>query len=77
MFALSPYDLIWSVAALLVLALTFAALFVWFRTHWDRSWDALLALLVIVVLPVVGPAAFLASRGRRPARGSSVRPTAD
>lgn len=66
MFALSPYDLIWSVGTLVVLALTFAALVVWFRTRWERTGRAILALLVIVVLPVVGPAAFLASRGRRP-----------
>lgn len=75
MFALSPYDLIWSVVALAALALTFAALFVWFRTRWDRFWEAGLTLLVIVVVPVLGPLAFLASRGRRPAEGRSAAAT--
>lgn len=66
MFGLSSYDLIWSVPALAALVLTFAALVVWFRTRWDRPWQAGLTLLAIVVVPIIGPAAFLASRGRRP-----------
>ena len=66
MFALSPYDLVWSVVALTVLVLTFAALVVWFRTRWDRPWEAGLTLLAIVVVPILGPVAFLVSRGRRP-----------
>jgi hypothetical protein len=66
MFAISPYDLIWSAGALVAVALTLAALVVWFRTRWEQAWEAVLTLLVIVVVPVLGPAAFLASRGRRP-----------
>lgn len=66
MFAISPYDLIWSAGALVAVALTLAALVVWFRTRWEQTWEAVLTLLVIVVVPVLGPAAFLASRGRRP-----------
>ena len=77
MFMASPYDLIWSVLALVALALTFAALLVWFRTRWDRFWEAGLALLVIVVVPVLGPLAFLASRGRRPAEAGSAAPSSD
>ena len=66
MFALSPYDLIWSAGALVAVALTLAALVVWFRTGWEQAWEAVLTLLVIILVPVLGPAAFLASRGRRP-----------
>jgi hypothetical protein len=65
MFAVSPYDLIWSAGALVAVALTLAALVVWFRTRWERTGEAVLTLLVIVLLPILGPAAFLASRGRR------------
>jgi glucan phosphoethanolaminetransferase (alkaline phosphatase superfamily) len=65
MFGIS-YDLTWLVLVLVFLGLTFAALLVWFRTRWDRPWEAGLTLLAIVVVPVLGPAAFLASRGRRP-----------
>ncbi|MEV0949820.1 hypothetical protein [Promicromonospora sp. NPDC050249] len=66
MFAVSPYDLIWSAGALVAVALTLAALVVWFRTRWEQTWEAVLTLLVIVLVPLLGPAAFLASRGRRP-----------
>jgi hypothetical protein len=66
MFALSPYDLIWSAGALVAVALTLAAFVVWFRTGWEQAWEAVLTLLVIVLVPILGPAAFLASRGRRP-----------
>jgi hypothetical protein len=65
MFAISPYDLIWSAGALVAVALTLAALVVWFRTRWERTGEAVLTLLVIVLVPILGPAAFLASRGRR------------
>lgn len=67
MFGLSPYDLIWSVGTLVGLALTFAALIVWFRTRWERTSEAVLMLLVILVVPILGPAAFLASHRGRPA----------
>jgi hypothetical protein len=67
MFALSPYDLIWSIGALLSLGLIFAALVVWFRTGWGRTSEAVLTLLVILVVPILGPAAFLVTRRRRPA----------
>jgi hypothetical protein len=66
MFLGPQYDLIWSAGALVAVALTFAALVVWFRTRWDRASEAALTLLVILLVPVLGPAAFLASRGRRP-----------
>jgi len=71
MFGLSSYDLIWSIGALGVLAVTFAALFVWFRARWERSWEAGLTLLAIVVVPVLGPLAFLASRLGRGAEARS------
>lgn len=66
MFLGPTYDLIWSACALVAVGLTLAALVVWFRTRWEQAWEAVLSLLVIVVVPVIGPAAFLASRGRRP-----------
>ena len=66
MFLGPQYDLIWSACALVAVALTLAALVVWFRMRWEQAWEAVLTLLVIVAVPVLGPAAFLASRGRRP-----------
>jgi hypothetical protein len=66
MFLGPQYDLIWSAGALVAVALTLAALVVWFRTRWEQAWEAVLTLLVILLVPVLGPAAFLASRGRRP-----------
>lgn len=66
MFLGPMYDLIWSAGALAAVALTLAALVVWFRTPWEQAWEAVLTLLVIVLVPVLGSAAFLASRGRRP-----------
>jgi hypothetical protein len=66
MFLGPQYDLIWSAGALVAVALTLAALVVWSRTSWERTSEAVLTLLVIVAVPVLGPAAFLASRGRRP-----------
>jgi hypothetical protein len=74
MFALSPYDLIWSVPALAALVLTFAALLVWFKAQWGRPWEAGLTLLAIIVVPILGPAAFLASRGGRAAGDRSNLP---
>jgi NhaP-type Na+/H+ or K+/H+ antiporter len=65
MFLGPMYDLIWSACALVAVGLTLAALVVWFRTRWEQAWEAVLTLLVIVLVPVIGPAAFLASRGRR------------
>jgi hypothetical protein len=66
MFLGPMYDLIWSAGALVAVGLTLAALVVWFRTGWEQAWEAVLTLLVIILVPVLGPAAFLASRGRRP-----------
>jgi hypothetical protein len=66
MFLGPMYDLIWSACALVAVGLTLAALVVWFRTGWEQAWEAVLTLLVIILVPVLGPAAFLASRGRRP-----------
>jgi hypothetical protein len=74
MFGISPYDVIWSAGALVGLALTFAALVVWFRARWERTSEAVLTLLVILVVPVLGPLAFLASRGRRPVGARSAAP---
>jgi hypothetical protein len=66
MFLGPMYDLIWSACALVAVGLTLAALVVWFRTGWEQAWEAVLTLLVIILVPVLGPAAFLASWGRRP-----------
>lgn len=66
MFLGPQYDLIWSAGASVAVALILAALVVWFRTRWEQAWEAALTLLVILVVPILGPAAFLASRGRRP-----------
>jgi NhaP-type Na+/H+ or K+/H+ antiporter len=65
MFLGPMYDLIWSACALVAVGLTLAALVVWFRTRWEQAWEAVLTLLVIVLVPILGSAAFLASRGRR------------
>lgn len=74
MFVSSSYDLIWSVLVPAAVVLTFAALFVWFRARWDRPWEAGLALLAIIVVPILGPAAFLASRVGRGAGNRSNPP---
>lgn len=69
------YDYVWLGVVAAIAVLTFAALVVWFRTRWDRPWDAGLTLLAIVVVPVLGPAAFLVSRGRRPVGAHPAPPT--
>lgn len=52
------YDVLWSVAAVGHVVLLAVALTVWFRVRRDRS-DGALELLVILVVPVVGAAAYL------------------
>ena len=62
------YDVLWSGAFLLVVGTLIIALVRWFRT----STPALLAfveLLVIVLIPVLGPIAYLVATARRAAMG--------
>ncbi len=62
------YDVLWSGAFLLVVGTLIIALVRWFRT----STPALLAfveLLVIVLIPVLGPIAYLVATARRAAVG--------
>ncbi|PUB30264.1 hypothetical protein C8K30_102646 [Promicromonospora sp. AC04] len=62
------YDVAWLGVVVVVLALMVTALAVWFRTRWDRLWEGLLVLVVIVGVPVLGPVLFLAAWGQRRAR---------
>ncbi|MBD7917177.1 PLDc N-terminal domain-containing protein [Cellulomonas sp. Sa3CUA2] len=59
------YDVVWSIAVLLVLPLTVVALMRW-RSQDRPTRAALLWVLVILLLPGLGAAVFLAvsSRGR-------------
>ena len=64
LFAGPQFDIAWLGVVLVVLALTVAALVVWFRTRWDRFWEGALMLIVIIVVPIVGPMLFLVARRR-------------
>lgn len=52
------YDVLWSVLALGHVALLAAALVIWFRARHERG-GGVVDLLVILILPVMGPAAYL------------------
>ena len=62
----ASYDLIWSVTAAAGLALLIWALIRWARTQFTSGTVALLWLALILMLPVLGPAAFLLSSPGRP-----------
>lgn len=55
------YDIAWAVLAVAGVAALFAALVVWFRDE-RRGGAKPLSLAVIVLLPVLGPTAYLVSR---------------
>ncbi|MBO3088837.1 PLDc N-terminal domain-containing protein [Cellulomonas dongxiuzhuiae] len=60
------YDVVWSIAVLLVLPLTVVALMRW-RSHDRPTTAAVLWVLVILLLPGLGAAVYLAVSSR-PAR---------
>ena len=65
----AAYDVVWSVLVLAQLALLAAALIQWSKTRATRG-GGLVDLLVIVLLPVIGPGTYLVGRrlaARRPA----------
>lgn len=64
------YDYVWSVLAVLAVGLLGAGLVRWFRRG-EPDLLALLQLLVIVVVPILGPAAYLLGTAGGRARGSS------
>ena len=70
LFVPAGYDVLWSVVALVQVVLLATALTVWFRARHDRG-GGLLDVLVILLVPVLGPAAYLAGRhlARRGAAG--------
>ncbi len=55
------YDVLWGLAAALGAALFIVALVVWFADRSDTP-RRVLDLAALVMIPVVGPAAFLAAR---------------
>lgn len=62
------YDIVWSGLALAYVALLAPALVLWFRARHDRG-GGLVDVLIILFVPVIGPAAYLlgqqlATRGR-------------
>ncbi|NHT19263.1 PLDc N-terminal domain-containing protein [Cellulomonas sp. IC4_254] len=69
------YDVLWTAVVLLLLGLTVAALLVWARRRESAS-SALAHLVLILVVPVLGPAAYLAGAvlDRRSARGRADDP---
>lgn len=54
------YDVVWSVAAVAAILLLVAALKQWFRSD-QGGLLGLLQVAVIVLLPILGPAAYLAA----------------
>lgn len=54
----AAYDLVWTVVALGHVALLAVALVIWFRARRERG-VGVVDLLVILLLPVIGPAAYL------------------
>lgn len=70
LMAPAGYDVLWTVTTLVLLALLLAALVVWVRTRQGSGTRALGELALIVLVPVLGPAAYLAGAwsGRRAAR---------
>lgn len=55
----APYDVLWAATAVLLVALTVSALLVWARRRESAS-NALAHLALILLVPVLGPAAYLA-----------------
>lgn len=55
----AAYDVLWAATVLLLVALTVGALLVWARRRESAS-NALVHLALILVVPVLGPAAYLA-----------------
>ncbi|MCL3859454.1 hypothetical protein [Actinotalea sp. K2] len=53
------YDVLWSLVVLAQVGLLAAALTLWFRRRHDHA-GGLLDLVVILVVPLIGPAAYLA-----------------
>jgi len=69
------YDVLWGIVLVPQVSLLASALTLWFQRCSDRG-GGLLDLVVIIVLPVIGPAAYLAGRAlsrnaARPAGGES------
>ncbi|GIG36459.1 hypothetical protein [Cellulomonas pakistanensis] len=56
----APYDLLWSAALVVLVGLTVAAVLVWSRRREPAS-SALGTLALIVLVPVLGPATYLAA----------------
>ena len=55
------YDVVWSIVALTSVGLFVAALTAWSKARHDRG-GGVLDLVVLVMLPVIGPAAYLTGR---------------
>ena len=55
----APYDVLWTATAVLLVALTVTALLVWARRRESAS-NALVHLALILLVPVLGPASYLA-----------------
>lgn len=58
LFLPASYDLLWSVFALAYITLLAVALVVWFRARHERG-GGVVDLLVVLFVPVIGPAAYL------------------
>lgn len=61
------YDVLWSVLALAHVALLTWALVLWFRVRHDRG-GGVVDLLVVLFVPLIGPAAYLLGLYRAPRR---------
>ncbi|MBW0254650.1 PLDc N-terminal domain-containing protein [Cellulomonas sp. PS-H5] len=70
----AAYDVLWTATVLLLVALTVGALLVWARRRESAS-NALVHLALILVVPVLGPAAYLAGAAldRRAANRAAAR----
>lgn len=70
----ATYDVLWTATVLLLVALTVGALLVWARRRESAS-NALVHLALILVVPVLGPAAYLAGAAldRRAANRAAAR----
>jgi len=56
------YDIAWTIAALISFAVLMVALTVWSRTRRDGG-GSVAEVLMIVLFPIIGPAAYLLGRG--------------
>ncbi|WP_278235636.1 hypothetical protein [Isoptericola sp. AK164] len=70
------YDVVWSVLALTALVLFVTSVVLWARTVFATAPRQLLWLAVIVLLPVLGPVAFLLGRPAGPRSPASPAPRA-